>query len=60
MKRYCVQYVTGREYDFNGNEHCIYRSRYFDDPVKAENFRKWMKGHGADVTNVMDLENLPF
>lgn len=60
MKRYCVQVVTGYWYDGDGEERCFTKSHYFDEPGKAEHFRKWMKRKGAEVTSVMDLENLPF
>ncbi len=59
MKRYCVAVVSG--YWFSGNDTSRqYESHYFDSFDEAERYRKMMKRSGREVTNVCDLEDLPF
>jgi predicted HTH transcriptional regulator len=59
-ERYCVdiiRVVVNIFYDRIDHES---ESHFFDDLHKAEMFRKWSIRKGLKVSEVMDLENLPF
>lgn len=58
--RYCVDVIHEVLSPMDNEMRHTFDSHFFESFDKARLFRKWCLRKGIKVSNVMDLQNLPF